>query len=440
VNDDFRVENYLNDRKKRLETLEDSHKNAGLSKTEPELLSAFELSYNALSEENRKRWRVLGVFPTSFASTAAQAMWETDEDETSKLIGLFRRYSLFEYDETSNRYSLHDLLTDFALEQMDMEERQEARFKHASHYKDVLSAANELYLKGGDNILLGLKLFDLEWDHIRIGQGWIAKNAKGSKEIAGVCSSYTNHTYCINLRLHPKDLILWHESSLVADQFLGNRQAEGVDLGSLGLAYADLGDARKAIEFYEQALLIDREIGDRRGEGADLGNLGNAYAALGDARKAIEFYEGQLVIVREIGDRRGEGNALGNLGLAYAALGDARKAIEFYEGQLVIVREIGDRRGEGNALGNLGNAYAALGDARKAIEFYEGQLVIVREIGDRRGEAFGSWNLGQAYEKLGELEKAIESMQVCVDFEREIGHPDAEKDAQTVEELRKKLK
>ena len=36
----------------------------------------------------------------------------------------------------------------------------------------------------------------------------------------------------------------------------------------MGLAYADLGEVRKAIEYYNQALAIIREIGDRRGEGA----------------------------------------------------------------------------------------------------------------------------------------------------------------------------
>ena len=107
---------------------------------------------------------------------------------------------------------------------------------------------------------------------------------------------------------------------------------------------------------------------------------------------------------------------------------------------MVIDREIGDRRGEGNDLGNLGNAYADLGDAKKAIEFYEQALVIDREIGDRRGEALGSWNLGLAYEKEGDLTKAINAMQICVDFEREIGHPDAEQDAQRVEEIKKKIK
>ena len=60
-----------------------------------------------------------------------------------------------------------------------------------------------------------------------------------------------------------------------------------------------------------------------------------AYAHLGETRKAIEFYEQALMIAREIGDRRGEGNALGNLGIAYADLGETRKAIEFYEQALI---------------------------------------------------------------------------------------------------------
>ena len=52
---------------------------------------------------------------------------------------------------------------------------------------------------------------------------------------------------------------------------------EGTWLGNLGLAYHDLGEMKKAIEYYEQALKIAREIGDRRNEGNWLGNMGLAY-------------------------------------------------------------------------------------------------------------------------------------------------------------------
>jgi len=194
-------------------------------------------------------------------------------------------------------------------------------------------------------------------------------------------------------------------------------------LGTLGNAYAALGQAERAIGFYEQQLVIVREIGDRRGEGNTLGNLGSAYAELGQAERAIGFCEQALAIARAIGDRRVEGAALGSLGLAYAALGQAERAIGFYEQHLAIARAIGDRRGEGNALGNLGLAYAALGQAERAIGFYEQVLGIFRAIGDRRGEGAALSNLGLAYAALGQAERAIGLLEQALQIGQEIKDP-----------------
>lgn len=65
-------------------------------------------------------------------------------------------------------------------------------------------------------------------------------------------------------------------------------------------------------------------------------------------------------------------------------------------------------------------------------------MEITQEIGDRSGEAIACWNLGIDYEKAGDLQRATDLMQVCVDFAREIGHPDAEKDADRLENVRAK--
>ncbi|HUT37308.1 MAG TPA: tetratricopeptide repeat protein [Planctomycetota bacterium] len=393
-------------------------------------------------------------------------------------LGELRRFSLIEWNKASGRWRLHDLARDFADARLDeacspafrrkgkgggrlkaglhakregrlkaglqtgADERAEAQARHAAHYAGVLRSAKELYKQGGDAILRGLALFDLERPNIEAGQAWAAEvcgtaalgcapadastpeggRATQSSLAARLASDYPDAgTYVIDLRLHPREKIRWLESALAAARRLRDRGGEGCHLGNLGLAYAALGETRKAIEHYEQALKIDREIGDRRGEGNALGNLGNAYADLGETRKAIEHYEQQLTITREIGDRRGEGNALGNLGNAYAILGETRKAIEQYEQALKIAREIGDRRGEGNALGNLGNAYAALGETRKAIECHEQALKIDREIGDRRGEGQDLGNLGIAYADLGETRKAIELYEERLKIARGIG-------------------
>ncbi len=431
VNSDWGVEKYLTqlkDRKHRLTTLEQSREDAELT-TEPDLLATFELSYSQLSEEDQKYWRMLGVFPASFAAGAAAAIWELEEAATAKLLGLLLRYSLLDYDETSSRYSLHDLLSDFSLMKLENDEERIAKISHSVYYSKVLGNINQMYLRGGENILPCLRLYDAEWINIETGQRVSAMYLEENRVAAQACNRYAWQGSINSLRLKPIDRIKWAGAGLQAARLLENKEAEAAHLGNLGRAYADLGDARKAIQFYEEHLAIAREIGDRRGEGADLNNLGVAYAALGDARKAIEFYEQRLAIARELGDRRGEGRALVNLGNASHSLGDVHKAIEFYEQDLAIAREIGDRRSEGIVLGNLGIAYKNLGDSPKAIQFYEGQLAIAREIGDRGGEGTALGNLGIAYKNFGDVHKAIQFYEGQLAIAREIGNRRAEGNA-----------
>ncbi len=382
--------------------------------------ATFQVSYELLTEELRRCWRLLAVFLANFDLAAAASVWGEELDAARDAMQTLFNASLVEWNRNNERFRLHDLVRQFCDANLADAERASAQLRHARHYQAVGAAADELYLQGGENMLRGLVLFDRERAHLETAFDWLqSQNDDESSRL--VVSLVDAIAYTSGLRFHPRQRIRWLEVQCDAARRVKDRRGEGAALGNLGLAYFALSDARKAIEFYEQALTIDREIGDRRGEGAALGNLGNAYAALGDSRKAIEFYEQALTIAREIGDRRGEGADLGNLGLAYADLGDARKAIEFYEQHLKIAREIGDRRGEGNALGNLGVAYKNLGDARKAIEFYEQRLVIAREIGDRRGEGNALGNLGLAYAALGDARKAIEFYEQALTIDREIG-------------------
>ena len=88
-------------------------------------------------------------------------------------------------------------------------------------------------------------------------------------------------------------------------------------MGNLGLAYDDLGDPRKAIEYHDQALKIARKIGDRRGEGAALGNLGSGLRLIwAIPRKAIEYHDQALKIRPQDRGQTGlKGACLGQPGL-----------------------------------------------------------------------------------------------------------------------------
>jgi tetratricopeptide (TPR) repeat protein len=385
--------------------------------------ASLSLSYELLSEALRERWRWLAVFPDTFASDAAAAVWEVEVDQAQDILGELMATSLVEWNETSGRYRLHDLARLFADAKLSAEERAVGQKRFATHYKVVLATADDLYKKGGESLLHGLALLDLEWGNIQAGHAWVAARADATDtDVTWLAITYPNAgAYVLDLRQHSREQIRWLEIALAAARRLQDRESEGVALNNLGLAYADLGETRRAIQFYEQRLTIAREIGDRRGEGAVLGNLGTAYYHLSETRRAIQFHEQALPILREIGNRRGEGATVGNLGSAYAALGETRRAIQFHEQRLTIAREIGDRRGEGSALGNLGTAFAALGETRRAIQFYEQALLIDREIGDRRGEGADLGNLGLAYKDLGETRRAIQFYEQALLIDREIG-------------------
>ena len=402
---------------------------------ELDVAASLALSVRELRREHpdfADRWHELAVFPAGFNADAAAAVWNQPAAVIRDALGLLLSRSMVLYDVAQQRWRLHDLMRDLAgagaaPEVLGAPPDLTARLvaaaaRHAVHYCTVLAAANDLYLKGGADMGPGLALFDRERRNIETGQIWAADRAEDDAGAARLCMLYPDvGVYILDLRHHPRQLIAWSQAAAAAARQVGDRRHEGAALGNLGLAYANLGETRRAIEFCEKHLAITREIGDRRGEGNALGNLGNAHANLGETRRAIEFFEKHLTITREIGDRRSEGHALGNLGNAYANLGETRRAIEFYERVLTIMREIGDRRHEGNTLGNLGIAYANLGEPRRAIEFYERALMIAREIGDRRHEANALGNLGNAYAALSETGRAIKFYEQVLTIMREIG-------------------
>jgi tetratricopeptide (TPR) repeat protein len=374
---------------------------------------SFSVSYDLLTPLRKKNWRRLSVFPEDFDREAATSVLKMDPDASAEALSDLVCWSLLNHieepDSKDGRYQLHDLARIFAESCLNGDESADARLKHATHYSKVLSRCDELYQKGGTNTLAGLKLFDREWSIIRVGQNWANNEIQNSsklkkndlKSILQLESYYAAEgAKILDLRLHPRERIIWIECGLRSAKMMWDQGAQGVHLGNLGLAYADLGETDNAMVYYEQALDIARKIGDKRGEGNQLSNIGRAYADLGDTRKSIEYLEHALNIALEIGDRWNEGNQLGNLGIAYTDLGDIRKSIDYLEHALNIAREIGDRRGEGNQLSNLGRAYANFGDMEKSIDYLENALNIAQNLGDKRGEGNAFWNISLTYDKL----------------------------------------
>ncbi|HKY42977.1 MAG TPA: tetratricopeptide repeat protein [Pyrinomonadaceae bacterium] len=389
--------------------------------------ASLNLSYELLRGELRDRWRLLAVFPDTFAFYSAAAVWEVDENEAQDTLGELIAASLVEWDETSGRCRLHDLARLFADAKLDTEERDVAQKRFAIHCMDLLASANKFYSEGGESLLLGLTVFDLEWTNIQAAHAWVvAQHDSADADVIRLGTAYAGvGASILVLRQHARERICWLEIALAAARRVKDRNAEVSALGNLGVAYDDLGETRQAIQCNEQQLAIARELGDRKLEGIALCNLGVIYKNLGQARRAIQLQEQALLIDREVGDRKGEGDVLGNLGTAYALLGETRQSLQFYEQQLAIMRELGERRGEGIALGNLGTAYWNLGETHLAMRLYEQSLSIAREIGDRGGEGIALYNLSVALNELGHRAQAIQHAEQSLTIFEQTENPNA---------------
>jgi tetratricopeptide (TPR) repeat protein len=390
--------------------------------------AAVQSSYELLPEELRQRFRFLSIFPNSFDVAAAAAVWEVPSEGAQDALGELLAYSLVDFDENTKRYALHDLVRLFTNQLLNSEEKYATQKRHAGYYVIALGAADDLYLKGGKSVTLGLALFDAEWRNIQAAHAWVEDHQQDDDIFAEWCFRYPNGGLnCLELRQHPRETIRWLELALVAARRLKRPGWESGTLGNLGIAYQLLGEYRTALKYHEQSLALDKKLGDRLQEARALGNIGNAYNLLGDYHQALAHYEQCLEISRDLGDRLIESTSLGNVGSAYDGLGEYRRAIDYYKQHLRTARVIGDRRGEGNALGNLGIAYKNLGKHKRAIGYYEQHIKIACEIGDRPGEANSLFNSALSLDQLGNRTAAISRANAALKLHEAIESPHTSK-------------
>jgi hypothetical protein len=188
TNDDtLPVEHYLErlaDERTRLAQLRDPD--------DPELdvEASLQLSYNALDRAAQSTLCQLSVFLTSFTLAAATAVVKVAGD-IDALVGRLRRRNLLEWDASTSRYSLHDLVRVLAMTQLGDQKALQQRYfgwnvvQAQALYEDwsaaedsaAREASGELYRRQLE------QLWALLADDLRmITRGWIHANMESDSE------------------------------------------------------------------------------------------------------------------------------------------------------------------------------------------------------------------------------------------------------------------
>jgi len=212
--------------------------------------------------------------------------------------------------------------------------------------------------------------------------------------------------------------IQYHEQALAIHEAVygKNHQHVALCLTNLGLAMGKSGEKRKAIDYLERALAIDEKIyGQEHPHVAIVFmHLGSAWKNSGEIPKAIEFWERALAINEKIygAEHLQVARNLSDLGVTFYHSGKMRKAVEYLERALPIFEKTygTEHHQVSVTLHLLGRAWLDLSEVRKAIEFFERALTIDEKIHGKEHHHVGSVlnSLGVAWKDIGEFLKAIE--------------------------------
>ncbi len=187
-------------------------------------------------------------------------------------------------------------------------------------------------------------------------------------------------------------------------------------LGSLGLAYTELGLYDDANDYFTRAFNEAGLTEDRKTQAICRGSQGNAMFEAKRYEEAATCYEEALTLSQKADDQRRVGIWLGNIGNAWLKRGDLTKAVEHCQRAVDLAKKLADPQSQAAHMDSLGDCYFAQGNLNLALERYQEALGISREIEDRQGQRIYLSNLGKTYQQMGQLQPAFDFFSSAIEL------------------------
>lgn len=369
-----------------VDELESEHSRLdSLASQEDELVdvrAVFSWSYRALTPDQQKVFRLLGLHPgAEIADVAVGALVDAPVPHIrSQLRGLSAAHLVQQI--APDRYRLHDLLRAYsrerALRELAQRERTHAIRRVLGWYLLAADAGRRAILPYSHAIPL-------------VGATTAAPPRFSAAEEA----------------------MAWYERERL--NLLGALQ-QACDLGQYDIAWKlpVVADGFFELASYwtewesihREGLDAARAVGDILGEASNLLCLGDAHWRGNSLDSALDHYRRAVDLSRQIHDGWLEGFASRGVGLVHQERGQWAQAAGYFQEALGIFRAHGIRRGEGMSLLSLGKVRFAQADLDAAVDDCRQAIEIFTEIGDAWTQAWGMLPFGQALSGLGRLAEA----------------------------------
>jgi tetratricopeptide (TPR) repeat protein len=295
-----------------------------LSYDDTAVTAVFDLSYQHLTSEQGRLFRLLSANPgPDISTTATAALTGQPETDTRRGLEALARAHLIEASSAYGRWRMHDLVRLYADQhsrtRTGPDGRDEAFTRLLDHYLAATRAADahlnptvaDPASRGIPDRQQALAWLDAEYPNLTAA---VHTAADRHPDIAVDLPLELAHF--LDWRRLFNDWITLTRIGLATAQRFEDQHRQAGALRNLGGALQRARRSEEAIVANQQAAAIYRELGDQRSEAMVLNNLGLALQAVRRFDEAITAHEQAAVIYRELSDWYGEGTAINNLGLA----------------------------------------------------------------------------------------------------------------------------
>jgi len=383
--------------------------------------AVFDTSYQRLSMSEQVLFARLAIFRGGGTLQALQAVVRATLVQLHLLIGA----SLLSYDAARGRYTLHELLRQYALEKLDAEGGDElwTRDQHAAYFcAFVQQRGAEL---AGFDQQAALAALDAERDNLRAAWAWAAKRGRVdllAQALDGLGYFYEWRAYLDDGERAYQRAAAQLEAQLASDEAVrvltmlrawqaNFRRLQGDVVGAELLL-------RQSLALLERAPAVQDTRAERAFVLLQLGLVASE-GPLADARR---FFEESLALYQALKRRWDASHVLLWLGDLARYQADFAEARQHFQASLAIRSALGDRRGVAEVLIWDSHAAAELGQVDEAEALARQSYALHAELGDSVNRVFGLGELGAMLIWAGKYDEACSVLRHTLELYQDLGN------------------
>jgi tetratricopeptide (TPR) repeat protein/transcriptional regulator with XRE-family HTH domain len=384
--------------------------------------AVFSWSFHALEPDAARLFRLLSLHPgREFGVDSASVLAQCDPVDTCRLLDVLTGVHLLR-EVGYHRYRFHDLLRDYAAEQVATEPDCEITAsvqRLLEWYLRAAAAASRTMSPNRPQVELpsspkscGEPTFATPNDAVRWCETELASLAAATQQ----ATVLDVRPVAFGLPMVLSDYLYWRNpwvtwmaplrTSLEAARRHGDLAAQGWILNDLGNAHLNQHNLDAAMECFAQALEIRQRLDDRSGQIWSHTGVGRTHQAKGEHGEAAPHYQLAQSTSAELGDQWSWAITTAYLADAHRALGEYKPALDCLDQAVTVLRCLGDRQAESCALEKTGDVYRDQGNVERTLDCLHQAQTASAFAADRWGRAALLRKIGDVNFELGDTDEA----------------------------------